>query len=251
MVQKSKVVKVVISMENNFLPKLPDSSEAIKIAEAYSNNRSMEATKELLSDEDKIKMLEVVSANADKFDNDDPAWLIIHAITVLKNAESDILKTTAEAAAKEIMNAKVAAAQTQNEVKQYAASAKKYMEKLIAQKLDSAIQNTVDAINKNVDDIEVKMTEAMTKALVKTAKDESSSRRNVNRHQKWAALAVITSLLIGGGSYYAGTHSYENKYEYQKVLTNNNEWINLVAHWHAATDEERAIYERMVKRVLK
>lgn len=233
--------EVVVKSKSDIAP------EALAVASAYAKGESMKATKELLSDKDKITLMEVVSNNPDKFAQDDPAWLIIHAITSLKSVENDLLDATAEAAAKEVMQAKVRVAEIETEVEQYTAEAKKYVQKMISQHLNAAVKKTTDAINKNVDLIEVKMTKAMTSALIETAKAEAKLKYDVNRHQRWAAIAGIACLLLVGVGYMAGSESYRYD-DYKLAKSDQLKWANLVVSWKNATKKEKTSFESMMSR---
>jgi len=229
-----------------------EATEALAVAKAYAEDTSMEATKSLLNDADKLKLMEVVTANTEKFAEDDPAWLIVHAITALRRVEDDALKTTAEAAAKEIMKAKVEATKEtekiKKETKEYARDAKIYMQKILA----SATKNMTTKINNIVDTIEERMTEAMTSSLVKIARESArataKTRYDHNRPYRWAALAMVACLVLVGGSYYGGMTSFTRSPQYQKSLNDQEQWLLFGQKWQKATKKEKAVIKKVMER---
>lgn len=233
-------------------------AEAYDVANAYANNRSMEATKDLMNDKDKLAMMEVIAANPEKFSQDDPAWLVIHAIATLRNLETDLVKHVAEAAAAELIKVKVESAKRQAEAeddfKKYADNAKKHIENTIRESSLSYAKKTVNAINSNVNKVEAKMTESMSESLVKVAREvamkAAAAKSDINKPWRWVALAIAGLAIINIGSYAAGTMitAQQLAARFAPAIADQQQWAGFVDQFGKATQAEKAVIEKVMTR---
>ncbi|MDB2705290.1 hypothetical protein N9Y67_01985 [Pseudomonadota bacterium] len=223
------------------------------IADRVNGSNVRDKAIEGLSSEIKEEVLKIAADHNLK--SDDPVWLLVStmgrtvdAIDAISGVKKDLVDSIADSAAAELLSVKVEAAKVEAEINEYGAEAKKYIERILA----AATKNMVKKINGNVATIEERMTGAMISSLVETARESAKQtakiRYDLNKPYRWAALAIIGCLFIGGGSYYAGSESYHYSKEYIAAKGNETKWADFVKHWQNATPKEKAAIESMMER---
>lgn len=249
-------------IEEPEIDKLVDVDEKIEsIISDRTNDNTRDKALEMLTPESRNKALKVAADHNLK--SDDPVWVLIaamastvDAVNTLKSVENDLVKHVAEAAAAELIQAKVESAKIQAEseaaFERYSNDAKKYMEKLLAGSLKNALQQTVNVINRNVDKVEAKMTNAMSESLIDVARDvamkSAKIKHDIHRPYRWMALAMLSAFLICGGSYYIGMTSYKYDNAYKVAQSYKSKWADFVTHYQKATPDEKAVINKVMER---
>jgi transposase-like protein len=167
---------------------------------------------------------------------------LLSNIRTLKNEVVEVASDEAiNAVSEKIMELELISREVKTQTEKYGNDAKKYVSKVTSQAISTIVKKATATIENKLE----------------IANQEISKRKNKYMPDKWAAMAVISCLIIGGASYYAGYYSGKTKSEltltkykaaYLSARSNEKKWAEFVEHWEMATDSEKAAVDAMMSR---
>jgi hypothetical protein len=207
----------------NFAPILPEVEE-MEITIEDEINREQESKQQDIE----IKQVQVIDTeHLERLEQ------LMIELNELKNNVVDVATEEAsEQISRQIMEINLATEKAKAHTEKYANDARKYVDKVIAQSLNTIVKKSALTIEKKLQE----------------SNKEISKQKSKYKPDKWVAVAFVSCLFIVGGGYYAGTNNNEHMREYRAAKSNEAKWAEFVKQWQKATDEEKKAVEKMMSR---